>query len=95
LLIVIFCFPYSYCAFFDFAEINILTVCPFGKVPKIKGKKIFWLLPLSLDPFQGLEKAARGGNGGRRYRSYAPGRLGLQEVRTAADTGGEASARKR
>ena len=35
------CFPCSYCAFFDFVEIIIFGVCPFGKVPKIKGKNFF------------------------------------------------------
>lgn len=71
------CFPCSYCAFFGLAKIRILGVCPFGKFSKIKGK-IFWLLPLSLVPGIGLEKAARGRGSGGRRTSYAPGRLGLQ-----------------
>ena len=70
------CFSCSYCAFFGLAKIRILGVCPVGKVPKIKGKK-FGLLSLSLAPGSGVEKATRGGNGGRRS-NYAPGRLGLQ-----------------
>lgn len=71
---------------FDFAEINILTICPFGKVPKIKGKKILALAAFSR-PWKGLEKAARGSNGGRRIKLH-PGSARASEARTAAGTGG-------
>lgn len=66
------CFPCSYCAFFDFAEINISTICPFGKVPKIKGKNFLALAAFS-SPWKGARESRKRGQRRATLSKLRPG----------------------